>query len=117
MVDQSNYVPKPGDVIWISFDPQAGREQSGRRPALVLSPVHYNKRSGLCLCCPITSRVKSYPFEVSIPGGLKVQGAILADHIRSLDWRVRGAEFMCVVSDSVCREVVYRITGMLDRGN
>src|SRR2546425_1274360 len=87
-------VPDAGDLVWLSFDPQAGHEQSGRRPALVLSPASYNGKSGLALVCPITSRVKGYPFEVSLPEGSKFAGVILADQLRSLDWRTlspRGA--------------------------
>ena len=86
------YVPERGDIVWLSFQPQAGREQAGRRPALVLSPAAYNAKVGLALFCPITSRVKGYPFEVSIPPGLAVGGVVLSDQIRSLDWRARRAE-------------------------
>ena len=77
----------------MSFNPQAGREQGGRRPALVLSPPAYNRKVGLALCCPVTSQIKNYPFEVSIPAGLPVAGVVLADHWKSLDWRARHAEF------------------------
>jgi len=89
------YIPERGDVVWISFDPQAGCEQAGHRPALVLSPASYNNRVGLMLLCPITNKVKEYPFEVNIPTGLKVTGVILADQIKSLDWLVRNATFIC----------------------
>jgi mRNA interferase MazF len=85
-------VPDRGDAIWITLDPQAGHEQAGRRPALVLSPASYNEKVGLALLCPITSQVKGYPFEVPIPAGLTVSGVILADQVKSLDWRVRRAE-------------------------
>jgi mRNA interferase MazF len=85
------YIPDAGDLIWLDFDPQAGHEQAGRRPALVLSPRIYNLKVGLAVACPITSRVKGYPFEVVIPAGLPIQGAILADQIKSLDWRARAA--------------------------
>src|SRR5438067_4938950 len=85
------YVPERGDVVWLAFDPQAGHEQAGRRPAIVLSPAVYNGRSGLALCCPITSQVKGYPFEVAIPPGLSIAGVILADQVKSLDWRARRA--------------------------
>ncbi len=86
------YVPQRGDIVWLSFQPQAGREQAGRRPALVLSPAAYNAKVGLGLFCPITSGVKGYPFEVTIPPGLAVSGVVLSDQVRSLDWRARRAE-------------------------
>ncbi len=85
------YVPDRGDLVWLEFDPQAGHEQSGRRPALVLSPALYNDRAGLALFCPITNQVKGYPFEVPLPPGLRITGAILADQVRSLDWLARKA--------------------------
>ncbi len=79
------YIPDRGDIVWLSFDPQKGHEQSGRRPALILSPMSYNARVGLAICCPITSQVKGYPFEVNIPEGTPLQGVILSDQIKSLD--------------------------------
>jgi len=88
------YVPPRGDIVWLSFTPQAGHEQAGRRLALVLSPSAYNSKVGLALCCPITSRVKGYPFEVTVPKGLAVVGVVLADQVKSLDWRARHAEFV-----------------------
>ena len=84
-----SYVPQRGDVVWLSFDPQAGYEQAGRRPAFVLSPESYNRKTGLFLACPVTSKVKGYPFEVVLPDGVGVSGAILADQIKSLDWKAR----------------------------
>ena len=84
-----SYIPERGDVVWLDFDPQAGREQAGRRPAVVLSPREYNKRSGLALLCPITSRIKNYPFEVRLPDAVDVRGVILCDQIKSLDWAAR----------------------------
>lgn len=87
------YVPDRGDVVWLDFDPQAGHEQAGRRPALVLSPKIYNQKSGLALMAPITSQAKGYPFEVALPTKGKTGGVVLADHVKSLDWRVRKAEF------------------------
>lgn len=87
-----SYVPDAGDLVWIDFDPHAGREQSGRRPAVVLSPAAYNGRSGLALACPVTSHTKGYPFEVALPTGGKIQGVIVSDHLKSIDWRVRRAE-------------------------
>jgi mRNA interferase MazF len=85
------YVPESGDLIWLNFDPQAGREQGGHRPALILSPAGYNERAGLALACPITSHVKGYPFEVPISTA-ELRGVVLVDHVRSVDWRVRGAK-------------------------
>src|SRR5438270_8099109 len=85
------YIPERGDAIWITLDPRAGHEQAGRRPALVLSPRAYNGRVGLALLCPITSQVKGYPFEVPLPDGLAVAGVVLADQVKSLDWRARQA--------------------------
>ena len=93
MVD--NYVPSRGDIAWISLNPHTGHEQSGRRPAMVLSPYSYNRKTGLAIFCPVTSVVKGYPFEVKIPENCPVNGVILADRVRSLDWRVRIAEYIC----------------------
>ena len=84
------YVPDAGDVVWLQFNPQAGHEQLGHRPALVLSPAAYNGKTGLMLCCPMTTHVKGYPFEVSVAGGRS--GVALADQIKSLDWRARKAK-------------------------
>jgi len=86
------YIPQAGDIIWLTFDPQAGREQAGRRPALVLSPGIYNAKSGLALVCPITNQSKGYPFEVAVPANHGVTGVILADHVKSVDWKARRAE-------------------------
>jgi mRNA interferase MazF len=84
--------PDAGDFIWIGMSPQAGHEQAGRRPALVLSPKNYNERSGLLLAVPVTTKTKGYPFEVPIPGGGEISGVVLADQVRSLDWRARQAD-------------------------
>ncbi len=84
------YVPQEGDIVWLNFSPQAGREQAGHRPAVVLSPVAYNRATGLMFCCPVTTRVKGYPFEVALSGD--VRSVALADHARSVDWRARGAQ-------------------------
>jgi mRNA interferase MazF len=88
------YVPGRGALIWINFDPQTGREQAGRRPAVVLSPSNYNRKVGLAILCPITSKLKGYPFEVVLPAGLLVSGVILADQLKSLDWSARNASFI-----------------------
>jgi len=105
--------PDRGDLIWVSLNPQAGHEQAGRRPALVLSPVEYNSRVGLALTCPVTSRTKGYPFEVSLPSDLDVTGVILADQIKSLDWRARRAEIACRVPKSVTDEVLGKLNTLL----
>jgi mRNA interferase MazF len=107
------YVPDRGDVVHISFDPQAGREQAGRRPAFVLSPRSYNERVGLALFCPITRRVKGYSFEVEIPEGHPVIGVVLADQIKSLDWRARKVEPWCrlpVIYNEVSRKLADLVT-------
>ena len=102
------YVPKRGDVVWLSFDPTKGREQRGHRPALVVSPQKYNAATNLALMCPITSRVKGYPGEVVLPQGLEVEGAVLADHLRSVDWKVRQADYFCAVPKNVLLAVWQR---------
>lgn len=102
----TGYVPQRGDLVWLSFDPQAGHEQAGRRPAFVLSPESYNRKTSLLLACPVTSKVKGYPFEVALTGGLPVSGVILADQIKSLDWKARRAEFVARTSASVIEEVL-----------
>ena len=107
------WAPDAGDLVWLSFDPQAGRELAGRRPALVVSPSSYNRRSGLTLACPITSHVKGYPFEVALPRGLPVAGVILADHIKSLDWRKRRAEPVGRVPTDVLKDVLDRLAPLL----
>ncbi len=107
------YVPDAGDLIWLTFDPQAGREQAGRRPALVLSPRAYNSKSGLALVCPITGRVKGYPFEVALPRGLPVSGVVLADHLKSVDWMERRAEAAGSVPEDVLSEVLSRLAPLL----
>ncbi|EKN4180869.1 endoribonuclease MazF [Yersinia enterocolitica] len=84
-----SYVPDAGDIVWLDFDPQAGHEQAGHRPALVLSPAIYNEKVGLMLCCPMTTQIKGYPFEVRIEGTRP--SAVLSDQIKSLDWRKRNA--------------------------
>lgn len=105
----SAYSPRRGDVVWVSFNPQAGHEQAGHRPALVISPEAYNRKVGLALLCPITSQAKGYPFEVSLPGGLKASGVVLADQVKSLDWKARGVKLVCAVPDGVTREVMAKL--------
>ena len=107
------YVPDRGDVVWISLSPQAGHEQAGRRPALVLSPKEYNEKVGLSILCPITSQIKRYPFEVTIPDECEAEGVILSDQVKSLDWRVREAEFYCEVPDETVDEVLGKLHALL----
>jgi mRNA interferase MazF len=107
------YVPKRGDAIWINLNLQAGHEQAGRRPAIVLSPQSYNGKVGLCLLCPITNQVKGYPFEVKIPAGLGVTGVVLSDQAKSLDWRVRNAEFVTELPEIVTNEVLKKLKSLL----
>ena len=110
------YIPERGDAVWITLDPQAGHEQAGRRPALVLSPSVYNGRVGLALFCPITSRAKGYPFEVPIPAGSPVTGVVGADQIKSLDWRARKADRIGAVPEEVVAQVLQRLQALLARG-
>jgi len=110
----ASYVPGRGDLIWLQFNPQAGHEQAGHRPALVISPVAYNRRVGLALCCPITSQVKGYPFEVALPSGLEVEGVILSDQLRSLDWRARKARRISRVPNEVLNETVGKLLALVD---
>jgi len=107
------YVPDSGDIVWIMFNPQAGHEQAGYRPALVLSPKAYNGKVGLALLCPITNQVKGYPFEVLIPEGLEVKGAILSDQVKSLDWKARNSEFACKLPTEKYNEVVKKLSALI----
>ena len=103
------WIPERGDIVWITMNPTVGHEQSGRRPALVLSPAAYNGKVGLAILCPITSQVKGYPFDVQIPEGLPVEGVVLADQAKSLDWRARGAELLCTVPQESTSAVLQRL--------
>jgi mRNA interferase MazF len=109
-----HYVPGRGHAIWLSFDPQLGHEQAGRRPALVVSPASYNEKVGLALVCPITSRVKGYPFEVEIPEESGVEGVVLSDQVKSLDWEKRNAEFICQVPGRVISDVLAKLHTLLE---
>ena len=109
----ARYIPDRGDIVWLEFDPQAGREQAGHRPAVALSPRTYNQKSGLALFCPITNRIKGYPFEVVLPPGLVVQGAVLCDQIKSLDWSARGCRFAVRLPFDVMEEVLAKIHAIL----
>lgn len=109
------HIPERGDVVWITLNPQAGHEQAGRRPALVLSPASYNAKVGLAIFCPLTNQIKGYPFEVLIPAGLGVSGAVLADQVKSLDWQARNAELICALPPETVTEVLQKLGTLLDR--
>ena len=104
-----NYIPDSGDIVWLNFTPQAGHEQRGKRPALVISPKIYNEKTSLFICVPITSKIKGYPFEVPIPKGLEVKGVILSDQVKSLDYKVREAVYICKLPKNTLKEVKKRI--------
>ena len=107
------YSPDRGDIVWISFDPQAGHEQAGRRPAVVVSPRAYNARVGLALLCPIASQVKGYPFEVAVPADAAVSGVVLADQIKSLDWRARKAELAGNLAAGALSELLAKLATLV----
>ncbi|MFO1193607.1 MAG: endoribonuclease MazF [Rhodoferax sp.] len=109
------YVPEAGDVVWLEFDPQAGHEQAGHRPALVVSPAAYNGKSGLMVCCPMSTRIKGHPFEVfaKIDG---VECAVLSDQVKSLDWRVRRAKKKAVAPEAAMREVRAKLKALMQIG-
>jgi mRNA interferase MazF len=107
------YIPRRGDIVWLTFTPQVGHEQADRRPAVVLSPRAYNSRVGLFLACPVTSKAKGYPFEVAIPEGLPVSGFILSDQMKSLDWQARKAGFACALPTATTQEILAKATALL----
>ncbi|OGW84215.1 MAG: mRNA-degrading endonuclease [Omnitrophica bacterium RIFCSPHIGHO2_02_FULL_51_18] len=111
---QGSHCPDRGDIVWIDFSPQAGHEQAGARPALTLSPEGYNRKLGLMICCPITSQAKGYPFEVTLPEGLKVRGVVLSDQARSMDWHARRAQFCCKAPLQVVSEVLAKLNTLLN---
>jgi mRNA interferase MazF len=113
VVGREGYVPERGDVVWITLNPQSGHEQAGRRPAVVLSPGAYNAKVGLAILCPISSQVKGYPFEVGIPAGLPVTGVILADQVKSLDWRAQRAEWVCALPKETVAVVLRKVEVLL----
>jgi mRNA interferase MazF len=108
------YCPKRGDMVWLAFDPQAGHEQAGRRPALVVSPETYNRKVGLALFCPVTSQVKGYPFEVQIPMGLELTGVVLSDQVKSLDWQARKATFCCKLPEAALQEALQKLKVLIE---
>jgi len=112
MVNRRTYVPEVGDIVWLQFDPQAGHEQAGHRPALVLSPAIYNSKAQLMVCCPLSTKVKNHPFEVQLTMN-GVDGVVLSDQFKSLDWKVRQAIKKDSASDAVMREVKAKIRTLL----
>ncbi|WP_461256254.1 endoribonuclease MazF [Treponema sp. R80B11-R83G3] len=109
---KKKYSPERGDIVWLNFDPQSGHEQKGKRPALVISPKEYNEKVGLGLFCPITSKIKNYPFEVKVDNE-KIDGAVLSDQIKSLDWKTREIEFITKITSEKIDEVISKIGVLL----
>jgi len=113
MVKSASYVPNRGDIVWLDFNPQLGHEQRGRRPAVVLSHKNYNEKIGLALFCPVTSKVKDYPFEVRVIGK-KIDGCILSDQVKSLDWKIRNIEFIESLNHEIVEEVIEKIKVLIE---
>ena len=109
------YVPKRGDAVWIDFNPQTGHAQAGRRPAVVLSPGSYNGKTGLAILCPIANQVKGYPFEVAVSAGLAVTGVILADQVKSMDWRARNTALISPLPVDIVDQVLERVGTLFSR--
>lgn len=112
MVAKEQFIPERGDIIWISLSPTRGHEQSGRRPALVLSPAFYNEQNGTAIICPITSKQKGHPFEVLVKTS-KISGVVLSDQIRVVDWKTRKISFVTGAHPSVVNEVVEKVSFLL----
>jgi mRNA interferase MazF len=110
---KASYCPDANDIVWLNFDPQAGSEQRGRRPALVLSPREYNERAKLCIVAPITSQSKGYPFEVMLPAGGKTSGVVLSDHLKSLSWDAHDAAYIESANFDVSAEVRAKVKALL----
>jgi mRNA interferase MazF len=106
-------VPDAGDLVWLTFDPQTGHEQRGRRPALILSPRAYNAKARLAIACPITSQAKGYPFEVALPSGGGIEGVVLADHVKNVDWNARRVQFAATAPAEVLIDVRERLRVLL----
>ncbi len=107
------YAPARGEIVWLQFEAMAGHEQSGRRPAVIISPREYNEKVGLCLCCPVTSQAKGYPFEVDLPAGLEVEGVVLCDQVKSLDWKARHARTIGSLPGRSVKEIQARILALI----
>jgi mRNA interferase MazF len=110
---EPDYCPDAGDFVWLEFDPQAGHEQAGRRPALVLTPKSYNQLTGLCIACPVTSRIKGFPFEVLLGADHHPSGAVLSDHVKSLDWAARKAQLISKAPPHVLAELRGKLKALL----
>ena len=106
------YTPDRGDFVWLNFTPQAGHEQKGKRPAIIISPKPYNKKTGLAVCCPVTTNIKGYPFEV-LSKGSQVKGAVLTDHLKNLDWKARKVKFIEKAKPSVLKECILKISALI----
>jgi len=112
-VKSGSYIPDRGDIVWLNFNPQTGHEQKGKRPALILSPKIYNAKTSLCIALLITSKVKGYPFEVSLPKNLPIEGVILSDQVKNLDFTVREVNFICKAPTSVVKIVQKNVIALL----
>ncbi len=110
---KANYVPDRGDIVWLNFTPQTGHEQRGKRPALILSPKIYNEKTSLCICLPITSKVKGYPFEVALPKGFKIEGVILSDQVKNLDFVARDITYICKAPSEVLVNVQKNVLALV----
>jgi mRNA interferase MazF len=107
------YVPEKGDIVLLDFDPQTGKEQAGERPSVVVSPKEYNQKIGLAIFCPITSKIKGYPFEVLLDPGLKTKGVVLSDHVKNFDWQARNVRFLEKISRKNLQEVLVKLQMLL----
>ena len=107
------YIPDRGDLVWLNFNPQAGHEQAGRRPAVVISPLAYNKKVGLAILCPVTSKIKGYPFEVNIPETFDITGVILADQVKNIDWKIRQISFIGKLPEEIVVEVLKKLSVLI----
>jgi mRNA interferase MazF len=112
-MSNEEYIPDRGDLVWLNFNSQSGHKQAGKRPALVISPLIYNKKVGLALFCPVTNKVKGYPFEVNLPSTSKVTGVLLSDRIKSFDWRAGKATFVCKVRKEILSECLKKLNALL----
>ena len=109
----AKYIPGRGDLVWLQFTPQAGHEQAGLRPAVVLSPRNYNQKTGLALFCPVTSQIKGYPFEVRVPDGLPIKGVVLCDQVKSLDWSARRARLAARLPAATLDDILAKMLALL----
>jgi mRNA interferase MazF len=109
MVAIIEYIPRRGDLVWIDFSPQSGHEQSGRRPAVCISPIKYNQTVGLAIFCPITSARKGYPYEVLLPENLTITGVVLSDQVKSLDWQTRQVDYIDHIPETVVSNILAKL--------